>query len=170
MSTTDAAQERPAAARPGRLGPRTLRGRLIAGLLALLAVACAAIGLTTYVALHKALMSQLDQQLSAVSLRYGNCLETGTMGASSDPPGDGQPPGQDTDHDNDNVPGGAQMCGQEQGPQTFSASIGGSIFHNPTVTGSDCHADPGRPDGPAGAAHLRRRRPRSRSAGSVRTS
>ncbi len=48
-------------------------------------------------------------------------------------------PGQDNDHDNDNVPGGAQMCGQEQGPQTFSASIGGSMFHNPTVTGSDCH-------------------------------
>ncbi len=143
MSTSDAAQERPAAARPGRLGPRTLRGRLIAGLLALLAVACAAVGLTTYVALHKALMSQLDQQLSAVNLRYGNCLETGTMGASSDPPGDGQQsdgrPGQDNDHDNDNVPGGAQMCGQEQGPQTFSASIGGSMFHNPTVTGSDCH-------------------------------
>ena len=137
MSSTDAAQERPAAARPGRLGPHTLRGRLIAGLLALLALACAAIGLTTYVALHKALISQLDQQLSAVSVRYGNCLETGTMGASSDPPGDSQA-GRDTDHDNDNVPGGAQMCGQEQGPQTFSASIGGSMFHNPTVTGSDC--------------------------------
>jgi two-component system OmpR family sensor kinase len=137
MSTPDVAPERRAAARPGRLGPRTLRGRLIAGLLALLAVACAAVGLATYVALQKALLSQLDQQLSAVSLRYGNCLETGLMSASSDPPADGQP-GRDNDHDNDNVPGGPQMCGQEQGPQTFSASIGGTAFHNPTVTGSDC--------------------------------
>ncbi len=140
MSTPDAARAPQAAAQPGRLGPRTLRGRLIAGLLALLAVACAAVGITTYVALHKALMSQLDQQLSAVNVRYGNCLETGAGG--SDPPSDGRPghgqPGQDSDHDNDNVPGGPQMCGQEQGPQTFSASIGDNMFHNPTVTGSDC--------------------------------
>jgi two-component system, OmpR family, sensor kinase len=135
MSTPDTAPERRAAPRPGRLGPRTLRGRLIAGLLALLAVACAAVGLTTYVALHKALMSQLDQQLSAVSMRYGKCLETGP--GDSDPPSDSQH-GQDSDHDNDNLAGGPQMCGQEQGPQTFSASIGGSMFHNPTVTGSDC--------------------------------
>ena len=48
-------------------------------------------------------------------------------------------PARDSDHDNDNIPGGPQMCGQEQGPQTFSASIGGSAFHNPTVTGSDCN-------------------------------
>ncbi len=140
MSTPDAVPERQAAARPGRLGPRTLRGRLIAGLLALLAVACAAIGLATYVALQKALVSQLDQQLSAVSMRYGKCLETGP--GNSDPPDDSQQSdgqhSQDKDHDNDNVPGGPQMCGQEQGPQTFSASIGGSLFHNPTVTGSDC--------------------------------
>ncbi len=138
MTTPGAAQPRRTAARPGRLGPRTLRGRLIAGLLALLAVACAAVGLTTYVALQKALISQLDQQLSAVSLRYGNCLETGPETASGDPSADSQR-GKDTDHDNDNVPGGPQMCGQEQGPQTFSASIGGSAFHNPTVTGSDCN-------------------------------
>ena len=78
-------------------------------------MACAAVGLATYVALQKALLNQLDQQLSAVSLRYGSCLETGLMSASSDPPADGQP-GRDNDHDNDNVPGGPQMCGQEQGP------------------------------------------------------
>jgi two-component system, OmpR family, sensor kinase len=137
MSTPDVAPERRAAARPGRLRPRTLRGRLIAGLLALLAVACAAIGLATYVALQKALMHQLDQQLSAVSLRYGSCLETGLVSTHRDPP-DGSQPGQDNDQDNDNMPGGPQMCGQEQGPQTFSASIGGTALHNPTVTGSDC--------------------------------
>jgi len=138
MSTSDAAQERPAPAQPSRLGPRTLRGRLIAGLLALLAVACAAVGITTYVALHKALMSQLDQQLSAVNMRYGTCLESGPVQHDGQPQAEGQP-ARDSDHDNDNVPGGPQMCGQEQGPQTFSASIGGNMFHNPTVTGSDCH-------------------------------
>ena len=59
------------------LGRRTLRGRLIAGLLALLAVACAAIGLVTYVGLRHGLMSQLDEQLGAASARYNNCLESG---------------------------------------------------------------------------------------------
>ncbi|HEY9240357.1 MAG TPA: hypothetical protein VIP48_00130, partial [Streptosporangiaceae bacterium] len=127
----------PPAARPGRLGPRTLRGRLIAGLLALLAVACAAIGLATYVVLRHALMSQLNQQLSAVSLRYGTCLESGPAEHAGQSQDEGTRP-KDSDHDNDNVPGGTQMCGQEQGPQTFSASIGGTAFHNPTVTGSDC--------------------------------
>ena len=59
------------------LSRRTLRGRLIAGLLALLAVACAAIGLVTYVGLRHGLTSQLDQQLTAASTRYGGCLEAG---------------------------------------------------------------------------------------------
>ncbi len=126
-----------AAARPGWPGPRTLRGRLIAGVLALLAVACAAVGLATYVVLQRALMGQLDQQLSAVSLRYGTCLESGPVQSDGQSQGDGSP-ARDSDHDNDNLPGGPQMCGQEQGPQTFSASIGGSAFHNPTVTGSGC--------------------------------
>ncbi|HTT51757.1 MAG TPA: HAMP domain-containing protein, partial [Streptosporangiaceae bacterium] len=141
MTTPDAAAERRAAARPGQFGPRTLRGRLIAGLLALLAVACAAIGLTTYVALQKALMSQLNQQLSAVSVRYGSCLESGPVDSGHGPRGGGQP-ARDSDQDNDNVPDGPQMCGQEQGPHTFSASIGGAVVHDPTVAGGDCHLTP----------------------------
>ncbi len=141
MTTPDAATERRAAARPGPLGPRTLRGRLIAGLLALLAVACAAVGITTYVALQKALMSQLNQQLGAVSVRYGSCLESGPADNGHEPDNEGQP-ASDSDQDNDNVPGGPQMCGQEQGPHTFSASIGGATVHDPTVTGADCHLTP----------------------------
>jgi two-component system, OmpR family, sensor kinase len=125
------------------LGRRTLRGRLIAGLLALLAVACAAIGLVTYVGLRHGLMSQLDEQLGAASARYTNCLESG-------PPdndhgggmGTGRSslvqPGGDDDHDNDNTPGGPQMCGQEQGGQTFSAWIDGSKVVSPTVANGHC--------------------------------
>src|SRR5579863_10549705 len=68
--------------RPRRwLARRTLRGRLIAGLLALLAVACAAVGLVTYLALHGALLSQLDSQLRAANMRYEACL-------NGPPPGD----------------------------------------------------------------------------------
>jgi hypothetical protein len=42
------------------LAGRTLRGRLIAGLVALLAVACAAVGLVTYLALRGFLFQQLS--------------------------------------------------------------------------------------------------------------
>jgi two-component system OmpR family sensor kinase len=56
-----------------RLLPRTLRGRLIAGLMALLAVACAVVGLVTYLAVQKSLSSELNSQLqTATSLAY-NC-------------------------------------------------------------------------------------------------
>ncbi len=117
--------------------PRTLRARLIAGLLALLAVACAAVGLATYLVLHKALISQVDGQLSAASTRYGQCLETGGP-AGHDEPHDGTPAG-DGDHDNDNMPGGPAMCGRYQGGPTFTASIKNSAVHNPTVANGECH-------------------------------
>jgi two-component system, OmpR family, sensor kinase len=124
------------------LGRRTLRGRLIAGLLALLAVACAAIGLVTYVGLRHGLMSQLDQQLGAASTRYSNCLEAtpdsdrsdGGNGRSQSP----QPAG-DSDHDNDNVPGAPQGCGDQQGGQTFSAALNNDKVFYPTVANGRCN-------------------------------
>ena len=127
------------------LGRRTLRGRLIAGLVALLAVACAAIGLVTYVGLRHGLMSQLDEQLGAASARYSTCLEAvppdndhgGGIGTGQNP----QPAGDD-DRDTDNMPGGAQMCGQEQGGQTFSAWIDGSKVIYPTVANGHCRLTP----------------------------
>ncbi len=48
----------------GWLAARTLRGRLVAGLLALLALACATVGVVTYTHLHSVLISQLDTELS----------------------------------------------------------------------------------------------------------
>ncbi len=54
-----------------RLGPRTLRGRLIAGLVALLAAACATVGLVTYFAVQGALSRELNNQLqTATQLTY----------------------------------------------------------------------------------------------------
>jgi two-component system OmpR family sensor kinase len=53
--------------------PRTLRGRLIAGLVALLAVACATVGLVTYFAVQGALSRELNGELqTATGLAY-NC-------------------------------------------------------------------------------------------------
>jgi two-component system, OmpR family, sensor kinase len=130
------------------LGRRTLRGRLIAGLLALLAVACAAVGLVTYVGLRHGLMSQVDQQLGAASARYSTCLEQGQPENDHDGSGGGNgqaqnPPGDD-DHDVDNMPGGPQNCGQQQGGQTFSAWIDAGKVIYPAVANGDCsltHAD-----------------------------
>jgi len=64
------------------LGGRTLRGRLIAGLVTLLALACAAVGLVTYLVLSQTLGAQLDKQLGAAAGRYVGCIE------GPGPPGD----------------------------------------------------------------------------------
>jgi hypothetical protein len=128
----------PAAGLRRWLGRRTLRGRLIAGLLVLLAVACAAVGLTTYLALHRALMGQLDRQLRDATMRYGQCLEARPPDTENAPDAEGKP-GRDSDHDNDNAPGGPSMCGKYQGPQTFSASIWNSTVVDPMIADGDCH-------------------------------
>ncbi len=109
------------------LASRTLRGRLIAGLVTLLALACAAVGLVTYLVLHKALISQLNTQLAATSNQYGQCLEAPDEGHGHPSPESpqGQPPA-DSDHDNDNIPGrGGAVREAHRAGQTFSAWIDG---------------------------------------------
>jgi two-component system OmpR family sensor kinase len=96
---------------PGRwLAGRTLRGRLVAGLLATLTVACAAVGALTYAHLHGVLISQLDQQLASASQRYTSCMMPPPM------------PGGDDRDGNNRMPGSFQnRCAQQQGLGTFSA-------------------------------------------------
>ncbi|MEW2120585.1 HAMP domain-containing sensor histidine kinase [Streptomyces sp. NPDC005474] len=55
--------------------PRTLRGQLTIGLVALLALACLAVGITTALALRGFLMGRLDEQLSASGGRFAASLE-----------------------------------------------------------------------------------------------
>ena len=56
---------------PNRVLPRTLRGRLIAGLLTLLIAACAAVGLVTYLAVRDSLSDALNNDLqTATNLAY----------------------------------------------------------------------------------------------------
>ena len=116
---------------PRWLARRTLRGRLIAGLLALLAVACAAVGAVTYVSLHGYLLGQLDQQLVQASMRYQACL-------GHPPPG----------HDGDNEPGpprsSAYDCAQQQQQQTFSAQVRHGMLTDNHISYGTCtlsHAD-----------------------------
>jgi hypothetical protein len=71
--------------------PRTLRGKLIAGLLALLTAACATVGLVTYLAVQRSLSSELTNNLqTATGLAY-QCYNPGGQGPHNDGPG-GQPP------------------------------------------------------------------------------
>ncbi|MFJ8627912.1 sensor histidine kinase [Kitasatospora sp. NPDC093550] len=73
------------------LVPRTLRARLIAGLLVLLVVTCAAVGLATTAALRHFLVDRLDQQLAASGGRYAASLEHAGQGGLPDTRA--QPPG-----------------------------------------------------------------------------
>ena len=102
---------------PGRwLARRTLRGRLIAGLLATLFVACAAVGAVTYTHLHNVLITQLDVQLTAASRRYAECLHPGAVP---------QPPDAEQDHDGRDhrpPPGTPEKCAQQQAGGTVTAT------------------------------------------------
>ena len=70
--------------------PRTLRGRLIAGLVALLAVGCATVGVVTYFAVQGALSRELNGELqTATSLAY-NCWERQDNDAKAPLPASGQ--------------------------------------------------------------------------------
>ncbi|MEU3241648.1 MULTISPECIES: HAMP domain-containing sensor histidine kinase [unclassified Streptomyces] len=58
-----------------RLPPRTLYGQLTAGLVALLALACLAVGIITALALRGFLMGRLDEQLTTSGGRFAASLE-----------------------------------------------------------------------------------------------
>src|SRR5215470_150256 len=122
--STDPGTGGPGSGRPARwLGRRTLRGRLIAGLLALLAVACAAVGIVTYVSLHGYLLNQLDQQLVQASDRYQACLNR------PPPPDDDSQPG---------PPHTPYNCAQQQQQQTFSAQVRDGVLADNYVSYGTC--------------------------------
>jgi two-component system OmpR family sensor kinase len=66
------------------LARRTLRGRLIAGLVALLFLACATVGAVTYAHLHSVLMNDLNAELTAANQRYVQCLTSAPPGSQDD--------------------------------------------------------------------------------------
>ena len=73
--------------RPRRLLPATLRGRLIAGLVALLAIACATVGVVTYLAAQNALNNEQNTELNtATNLAYG-CWENANANNDGGPDG-----------------------------------------------------------------------------------
>jgi two-component system, OmpR family, sensor kinase len=113
------------------LAGRTLRARLIAGLLALLALACAVVGLVTYLALRGFLLGQLDHQLVTASQRYTGCR--------NGPPPDGDHPG--------DGPGGATRpgpasCAEQQAARTFSSVVRSGTVYDQALADGNCRLSP----------------------------
>jgi two-component system, OmpR family, sensor kinase len=63
---------------------RTMRGRLIAGLVALLAIACASVGVTSYIAVRNTLFRQLNSQLQIASNLAYKCEDQPAGGDDGD--------------------------------------------------------------------------------------
>ena len=137
MTQADGSRAAPAHGLRGWLAGRTLRGRLIAGLVALLFVACAAVGVVTYVSLHGYLLGQLDSQLTAASMRYTACVDGPPPG--SQPPGDpdDNPQAGDPDTHQDDPGYCANTPGQAEG--TFSAAVSSGVISTANITYGDCH-------------------------------
>jgi two-component system, OmpR family, sensor kinase len=115
------------------LAGRTLRGRLIAGLLALLFVACAAVGVVTYLALRGFLLGQLDDQLTAASHLYEDCVN----GPPTRPNDDQQPQGTQGPYPQHDPASCANTPGQAQ--STFSAALNSGIVTAARITHGTCH-------------------------------
>jgi two-component system OmpR family sensor kinase len=129
---------------------RTLRGRLIAGLVTLLAIACATVGVVTYFAVQRSLSNDLANQLQTATSTVNTCLDN-QLGDS------------DGDHD-DTPPPSAGSAGGDSfycgGPGTFVAYLIGGRWtafvvpgpHSVNLTAADRQALSGIPPSPPGGS------------------
>jgi len=128
MSQRDGSPSGTRTSGPARwLAGRTLRGRLIAGLVALLAVACAVVGIATYVVLQSTLINQMDAQLASAGGRYAQCMEANDETEHAQE--DGGPPA--TRQDCSRIPG--------QSPGTFGARIKNGVVTEQGVALGESH-------------------------------
>jgi len=115
------------AAAPGRwLARRTLRGRLIAGLLILLALACALVGGATYFAVNRFLLIQLDGQLQTSARLYAAACQH-----HDDGPPDGFPGG-----DGPASPGCGTFPGQAE--KTLDVSLSNGMLTSQNLVHGEC--------------------------------
>jgi two-component system, OmpR family, sensor kinase len=116
------------------LAARTLRGRLIAGLLGLLALACATVGVVTYAHLRTVLISGLNAQIALANQRYVDCLQRPPPGSPDGDQDGGQPPRSP----------GPGPCAQQQSANTISAvfSSGGTLLAANLANSDVCHLSP----------------------------
>jgi two-component system, OmpR family, sensor kinase len=117
------------------LAGRTLRTRLIAGLLGLLALACASVGAVTYAHLHSVLISGLNSELQLANARYVDCLQG--------PPPGSQDGDQHLQHGGPHSPGPGP-CAQQQNANTLNAvfNTGGTLLAANLANANVCHLSP----------------------------
>ena len=131
-----------------RLLPRTLRGRLIAGLVALLAIASASVGLVTYFAVRGALTRELDSQLQTATTLARNCWEGQINGQDTKPDGGTSPTGTpapaaaasgNTQDSGTGIPSGMSISGScpGLGEHTFVAVFAAGKWHSSAVGDAD---------------------------------
>jgi two-component system, OmpR family, sensor kinase len=106
---------------------RTLRGRLIAGLLILLALACAVVGGATYFAVNRFLLIQLDDQLQSAARIYAAACQHHDDGALPD----GVPGGGGPDH-----PGCGTFPGQAE--NTLDVSVQNGVLTSHYLVNGNC--------------------------------
>lgn len=105
------------------LAGRTLRGRLIVGLMSLLAFTGVAVGAATYLAVREFLVGSFDQTVVNASRNYSQCLKP-------PPPGEGDARGL--------VPSTPAACGEYlQGARTLSAVVSKGQITSLTLAGSN---------------------------------
>jgi len=126
-----------------RFVPRTLRARLIAGLVALLALACATVGLVTYLAVASSLSSNLDSSLQTATNVAYSCWEDQLMPGGShdnDGPADNGPDGGGSGDAGDGGDGGQGDTGQGslQADPSASASPAPAPSVNPAAFSLSC--------------------------------
>jgi two-component system, OmpR family, sensor kinase len=127
------------------LAGRTLRFRLIAGVLALLFVACAAVSAVTYAGLRGFLLGQLDDQLAAASSRYVGCVNgpPGRPQPGPNDPDDQNAAGQPLSADQDNHESDPGFCADTPGQaeDTFSAALSSGTMLAARLTNGSCELD-----------------------------
>jgi two-component system, OmpR family, sensor kinase len=119
---------------PRTVLPRTLRGRLIAGLVALLALGCASVGLVTYFAVQGAVSREVNSELQTATALAYQCWDNGSGGNGNS----GQPTAGPADSGGRGQDGGTALVCQGLAERTFVAVgspgqwranlIGGSSF------------------------------------------
>jgi two-component system OmpR family sensor kinase len=106
------------------LAARSLRAQLITGLVALVALAFASVGIVTYIVLSHTLLNQLDYQLDSAGGRYASCME------QKHP--EGPPP-----------PNGIQVTNCDQAPGlnagTFGARVKDGVVTDQGIIGGSSH-------------------------------
>jgi two-component system OmpR family sensor kinase len=119
-SAGDAARPRRLSWLAALLSFRTISGRLIAGLVVLIAVASVAVSIVTDDSLNRSLMSSLNQELQSATDSWYQCVQHTSMNNGSDPGDSGRTDAFQADP-------GYGMCSQDgQAPGTFEAVLTGN--------------------------------------------